>query len=458
MIYRRAFISITVRIIMIVLTLWAMVYAWMGNRDPLILLNLLLLLALQVYLFIRSQNQVNRKLTAFFEAFRFDDLGFTPGNGFSDRSFRDLYRAMGEILDKGKQMNLENQRQKKYFQAVTEHAGVGILACNENLEVRLINKTLKDLLRISELPELAELDRLQEGFSGELSGMKPGDQKLIRLSLQDPAEITGETQMQISVKCTGIKLDEEQIRLLTFHNIREELEEKEMESWQKVIRVLTHEITNSAGPIASAAQTLLELMEQEVSGQNGQPGIINGLREDLLEGLRIIRERSTGIEEFVQEFRKVTLIPEPGIEEIPVRELFQSASVLFEKRMKEEGSAFNCSLEDPDLLLFADRNLVEQVLINLISNAIDALCSSPVKSIRLEAGSIPHRQCVISITDTGQGIGKEELDKIFVPFYTTREDGSGIGLSLARNIMRMHRGSIQVHSDPGRQTTFRMIF
>jgi signal transduction histidine kinase len=355
-------------------------------------------------------------------------------------------------------MNLDNQRQKKYFQTVTEHAGVGILACNGDGEVRLVNKTLKELLRISELSELGELDCLQEGFSGELSGMMPGGRKLIRLSLQDPAEITGETQMHVSVKCTGIKLDEEQIRLLTFHNIREELEEKEMESWQKVIRVLTHEITNSAGPIASAAQTLLELLEQEGSAQNGHTGIINGLREDLLEGLRIIRERSTGIEEFVQEFRKVTLIPEPRIEEIPVRDLFQSVLVLFEKRMKEEGIAFDCSLEDPELLLFADRNLVDQALINLVSNAMDALRSSSVKSIRLEAGSIPHRQCVISISDSGQGISKEDMDKIFVPFYTTREGGSGIGLSLARNIMRMHRGSIQVHSDQGKQTTFRMIF
>ena len=154
MAYKRLLISVSARIILLVLTLLAMAYFWMWKRDPLILLNLSVLLILQVYLFIRSQNQVNRKLRAFFEAFKFDDLGFSAGDGFNDKSFRDLYSSMNEILVKVQQMSLENQRQKQYFQSVTEHAGVGILVCNENHEVQLINKTLRDMLGIRELSEL----------------------------------------------------------------------------------------------------------------------------------------------------------------------------------------------------------------------------------------------------------------------------------------------------------------
>ena len=456
--YKKILISITIRIILLVLTLLAMVYFWMGIRDPLILLNLLFLLVLQVYLFVRSQNQVNRKLRAFFEAFKFDDLGFSAGDGFSDKSFRDLYSAMHEILERAQKMSLENQRQKQYFQSVTEHAGVGILVCNENQEVRLINKTFRDLMNIPELKVLAELDRIQAGFSIQLNEIGTGEQKLIRLSVQNPADITGETQMQISVRCAEIKLEKEKIRLLTFQNIRQELEEQEVESWQRVIRVLTHEITNSAGPIASAAQTLLELLEQEQFPGEEQPGIISGLKEDLLEGLMIIRERSIGMEKFVQEFRKITLIPEPEIEEIQVNELFQSISVLFGKRIKKESITFSWNLENRDMLLYADRNLVEQALINLMNNAIEALSSSRIKTIHLDARPIPGRQCQISIIDSGQGIPEEDLEKVFIPFYTSKQDGSGIGLSLVRNIMRMHKGIIQVFSDPGRKTIFRMLF
>ncbi len=276
MVYKRLLISISIRIILLTFTLLAIVYFWMGNRDPLILLNLLALLVLQVYLFIRTQNQANRKLRAFFEAFKFDDLGFTAADGFRDKSFRDLYTAMSDILEKAQQMNLENLRQKQYFQAVTEHAGVGILACNEKQEIRLINRTFKDLLGIKGLSALGELNRIREGLSTQLEQIEPGDQKLIRLSVRNPADITGETQMQLSVRCAEIKLEEEKIRLLTFQNIHDELEEKEVESWQRVIRVLTHEITNSTGPIASAAQTLLELLEQDESTDLEHAGRISG--------------------------------------------------------------------------------------------------------------------------------------------------------------------------------------
>ena len=457
MVYKRLLINISIRIILLSLTLFAIVYFWMGNRDPLILLNLLVIFIFQVYLFIRSQNQVNGKLRAFFEAFRFDDLAFTAVDGFRDRSFRDLYASMTGILEKAREMSLENLRQKQYFQSVTEHAGVGILACNENQKVRMANRTFRDLFGIGELSQLGELDGIREGLSGQLLEISPGSRKLIRLSVPNPADILGETQMQLSVRCTEIKLEEEKIRLLTFQNIHQELEEKEVESWQRVIRVLTHEITNSAGPLASAAQTLQELLEQDRSMEEPEGGI-SGIKEDLLEGLKIIRERSTGMEEFVQEFRKLTLIPEPRIEQIAVKELFQSISVLFEKRFKEEEIKFDINLDKPDMVLYADRNLSEQALINLISNAVEALKQSAVKTIRLDARGIPGRQCSISVTDNGVGIREEDLDKVFVPFYTSRKDGSGIGLSMIRNIMKLHRGSIQVFSDPGNKTTFRMLF
>ncbi len=214
MIFRRLIISISIRIVLLAINITAIVYFWMGNRDLLILLNLLVLMFLQVYLFIRSQNQVNRKIRAFLDAFKFDDLGFTTGDGFKDKSFRDLYSAMHGILDHVQQVDLENERQKQYFQSVTEHAGVGILAFNAKQEVRLANGTLKDLLGIVNLSDLSDLDSVREGLSQQLEQINPGEQKLIRLDVQNPADILGETRMQLSVRSVEIKLEEEKIFIL----------------------------------------------------------------------------------------------------------------------------------------------------------------------------------------------------------------------------------------------------
>ncbi len=458
MVYKRLLTDISIRILILTFTLLALVYFWMGNRDPLILLNLLALLVLQVYLFIRSQNRVNRKLSSFFESFRFDDIGFAAGNGFSDRSFRELNRVMSDAMDRIRQLNLANLRQKQYFQSVTEHAGVGILAFNERQEVQLINRTLKDLMGISELAILDELDRIKDGFSGQLRQFQAGDRKLIRISVRKPSDIIGEAQLHLSIRCTEIRLEEEKITVLTFQNIHRELEERELDSWQRVIHVIAHEITNSTGPIASSAQTLLELLEKDEPVIQDRSSHPSRLKEDLLEGLGIIRERSMGLEEFVQQFRQLTQIPEPKVKKIVIRDLFQGISVLFEKRFKDAKVTFDWSIDPPDLVLYADRNLVEQALINLMNNAVEAMDSASSRAIRLNAGEIPGRQCVISVTDSGQGIAREDLDQIFIPFYTSKRGGSGIGLSLVRGIMRMHRGSIQVSSDPGVKTTFRMIF
>lgn len=458
MMFRKILVNISIRLVFLFINLAGLVYFWMGNRDLLILLNLMALLIIQVYLFIRSQNQVNRKLRNFMEAYRFEDMGFSAGTGFSDASFQELYSTMDGLLKHVREINLENQRQSQYFQSVTEHAGVGILVLNENKELRLANRTLKDLLGILNISQLSDLDVIQEGLSQQLEQIMPGEQKLLRLLIPSQDDVFGEIRKQFSIRATEIRLEEEKLRILTFQNIQAELDDMELESWQKVIRVLTHEITNSTGPIASAAQTMLELIERNEDAGKNSPNEVSGMREDLLEGLKIIRERSMGMEEFVRHFRTITLTIEPNIEKILMKDLLNGILILFERQLKEKEIHIEYSMESTDMILLADRNLVEQLMINLVNNAIQALSTAAVKKINIRVQSFPGRQCSLSIGDTGTGIKPEDLDKIFIPFYTTKDNGSGIGLALVRNIMRMHRGTVQVTSEPGIQTTFRMIF
>lgn len=459
MVYKKLVVNISIRIILLTLTCIALSYVWVNFRDPLILLNLVALLILQVYIFIRSMNQVNIKLKVFFDAFEFNDPGFSAGDGFHDRSFQALYSSMSSVLGSAREMNLENERQKQYFQTMAEHVGVGLLAYNAEKDIKLINKTLKEMLGIGNIKKLSEFDAIKEGLADRINKLRASDQKLIKIISGNKADLTGEISLKLSVRCAEIRIEDEQIKLVTFQNIRHELEENEIESWQRVIRVLTHEVMNSTGAIASSAQTLLELLTLPDKKGSIRPGIHDlELRGDLLEGIKIIRERSIGLEEFVQQFRKVMVVPEPRIEKINVSGLFQSILLLFEKKLRDEDICIEIHVEPEELVLFADKKLIEQVMINLLNNSIDGLDSMAEKNIKIAAWKDPERQCMVSLTDNGTGIRKEDLDNIFIPFFTKKDGGSGIGLSLVRKIMKMHNGSIQVRSDPGVSTTFSLSF
>jgi len=459
MVYKKLVVNISIRVILLTLTCIALSYVWVNFRDPLILLNLVALLILQVYIFIRSMNQVNIRLKAFFDAFEFNDPGFTAGDGFHDRSFQALYSSMRSVLGSAREMNLENERQKQYFQTMAEHVGVGLLAYSTEKDIKLINKTLKEMLGIGNIKMLSEFDDIKKGLADRINKLRASDQKLIEIISGSKDDLTGEISLKLSVRCAEIRIEDEQIKLVTFQNIRHELEENEIESWQRVIRVLTHEVMNSTGPIASSAQTLLELLTLPDKKGSTRPGIQDQeLRGDLLEGLKIIRERSIGLEKFVEQFRKVLVVPEPVIEKINVSGLFQSILMLFEKKLADEDICIEIHVEPEDLVLYADKKLIEQVMINLLNNSIDGLDSTAEKKIKMAAWKDKERQCMISLTDNGMGIRKEDLDNIFIPFFTKKEGGSGIGLSLVRKIMKKHNGSVQVQSEPGVSTAFSLSF
>jgi len=459
MVYKKLVVNISIRVILLTLTCFALSYVWVNFNDPLILLNLVALLILQVYIFIRSMNQVNIKLKVFFDAFEFNDPGFSAGDGFNDRSFQALYSSMSSVLGSAREMNLENERQKQYFQTMAEHVGVGILAYNTEKDIKLINKTLKEMLGVGNIKKLSEFDDIKEGLADRINKLRASDQKLIKIISGNKADLTGEISLKLSVRCAEIRIEDEQIKLVTFQNIRHELEENEIESWQRIIRVLTHEVMNSTGPIASSAQTLLELLTLPDKKGSTRPGIFDQeLRGDLLEGLKIIQERSIGLEKFVEQFRKVLVVPEPVIEKINVSGLFQSILMLFEKKLADEDIGIEIHVEPEDLVLYADKKLIDQVLINLLNNSIDGLDSTAEKKIKMAAWKDKERQCMISLTDNGMGIRKEDLDNIFIPFFTKKEGGSGIGLSLVRKIMKKHNGSVQVQSEPGVSTAFSLSF
>ena len=348
------------------------------------------------------------------------------------------------------QAKIENEKQYQYFKAVIDHVATGILVFTEKGNIKFVNSAALDLLGLRRIKKIRDLEKIKSGFSEFLKQCKPNQQELIELS-------TGTELLQIVIKASVYIISDEKLKLISLQNIMPELEKRETQTWQDMIRILTHEIMNSVSPIISLAVSLSKVIHQKDNTKEKED-ISEKTRMKLKKGLLTIQNRGEGLMDFVQKYRKLNLLPAPKVSDCLVEKLFSEVIILFQDQFKDEGIHHNVEIEPPDLMLLSDREQIEQVLINLIKNAIQALENSEIKKINLRAYRNAENNVIIKVIDSGIGIKKEFLGKIFIPFYSTKDDGDGIGLSLSRQIMLSHGGSISVNSVPGKGSTFILSF
>jgi len=287
----------------------------------------------------------------------------------------------------------------------------------------------------------------------KLLTIKHGENALVKIRDKDDL-------LQLSIYGTEFKIRNRNIMLISIKNIQHELDEKEMEAWQKLIRVLTHEIMNSITPISSLSSTVNLLMDDMISSLNKNDACSEKM-EDLQEinlALKTIHKRTEGLIHFVNTYRNLTRIPTPNFNIFPVERLFQNIYELHRSELEAKNIECEISIEPSSLELSADEQLIEQVLINLISNSIQALEGRQNAKISLNAFLNKRGKINILVTDNGPGILPEVLDKIFIPFFSTKPQGSGIGLSLSRQILRLHEGSINAFSEANKETKFILTF
>ena len=354
-----------------------------------------------------------------------------------------------------KYTNLKNDKdaQSQYLKTIVQYLGIGLLTFNKNGEVQIINATAKKLLRVNQLKNIEGLKTLSEPLVESFKTLKTGGQDLITIQQDEGYTV------QLSVYAIELTLKDEDFKLITLQNIQSELEEKEMEAWQNLIRVLTHEIMNSVTPISSLAATvdhdLMETMETE-------EGFCRIEKEDLKDihmAIQTIQRRSAGLTRFVSDFRNLTRIPIPQLKVVQAKELFDRVLTLLKNDMEENRIKVQTHIDQADLSFQADPELIEQVMINIIKNAIQALDEeSDEKLIEISALKDDKNNTTIKIKDNGPGIDEEALSKIFIPFFTTKKNGSGIGLSLSKQIMRQHKGAIKVVSNLDKGTEFSLRF
>jgi two-component system, NtrC family, nitrogen regulation sensor histidine kinase NtrY len=446
MIFKRFLIRVIILVVLIslsgLLVVWSFSIEGLAvARFTFIMIWLLLITTLVYYV-----TQTNRTLKTFMESLKYlDTIRMQQGKG---RSFVELDKLYNEILGIIQKVEVEREIDRKYFRNIIDHAGVGILTFTEAGEVEISNAAFLKLLGIKALTRIDELSAVSAELSEVLAGLNPGSRKLLRINVND--ETVG-----LSLRIAAFRLQGRSVRLAFFQNIQHELEDEELDAWQKLIRVLTHEIMNSVTPVNSLTNTIIRLFEQE--GKPKDPGDIDdNTLKNALEGLHSIEKRNKGLIGFVQSYRSLTRIQKPAFSDLSVNELIERVVTLIQNDMESQGINFAVSIPGDDLHLNADEKLVEQVLINLINNAVFALQGIPEPQIHLLT-SYQEEQLVIEVRDNGSGIPEEILGSIFIPFFTTKTEGSGIGLSLSRQIMRVHGGSILVRSKPG-DTVFTLRF
>lgn len=395
-------------------------------------------LAIVVVNLIYYVNQTNRDLANFFASITYNDFTTTASAGHKGRSFGELHRQFNFINKKFQDVRAEKEANHQFLHTIIEHINIGLLGLDDKNEVILMNKALQGLLHKSYLIELDGLRQVDEQLWKVVCDLKPNERELIKINIDNRL-------LQLAVQCIELTLNKKNFRLFSFQNIQTELEQQEMTAWQKLIRILTHEIMNSVAPIASLSSTLHDFMANNSSLEEEDV-------DQIKNSLSVIQRRSEGLLNFTETYRSLTRIPPPKFQLLDGRELIEEIHTLFSPKIEETGIHFELAFPPTDVTFQGDPALLEQVLINLVKNAIDAVSSRPEPHIKIILQKMANGRVFIQVGDNGCGIEKENLEQIFVPFYTTKDHGSGIGLSLSRQIMRLHKGNIEVQSVVGEGT------
>ena len=451
MVFNRFRIAITWRVILLALTVLLLFVLLETERYRFSAIIIGLLVILEIVMLIRYVEQTNRKLTQFFQSIRHADFSSSFSDPGLGKSFEDLSREFNQVIEAFRKYRTEKEESFNYLQTVIQHVSIGILVFRRDGQVDVFNQAIKKMLKIKKLRNIHDLSEAKEDLPQTLMNLKAGDSTLIKVFSESEL-------LQLSIIATEFRMRGEDYILVSIQDISTELDEKEIESWQKMIRVLTHEIMNSITPITSLASTVHEMTVRREDGKISMNTLDEEDAESVDSALITIKNRSQGLLNFVEVYRNLTRIPKPNFRYFRVSELFDRCHLLLHPKMEAIGIKCSRTVFPPDLMLTADPDLIDQVVINLMLNAIDAVQDVENPQISIFATLNSNNRVTIDFKDNGVGIKPDVMDKIFMPFFTSKKQGSGVGLSLSRQIMHLHKGSISVRSRPEEGTVFTLVF
>ncbi|HQD09323.1 MAG TPA: HAMP domain-containing sensor histidine kinase [Flavihumibacter sp.] len=405
-------------------------------------------LAYQLVDLYKSQRKAQDELDQFVESVHYRDFSRYFDVKHAPAELQPLRHGFNEINSTFKVISKEKETQYQYLQKILELVDTGILSFQvDDGQIIWMNESLKRILQLPYLKTLQSLRRRDPALYELLTNIRPGEAKL-STALIDKA------QVKLIISCTAFQTDGLQFKLIAFQNVNEAMDETESKAWQKLLNVMTHEIMNSVAPISSLASTLKSRLDASAGDIEDKTGAL----DDLGLGIETIQRRSEGLLRFAETYRNLNKISELHLEKLYVLDVFRNLQQLMLPTLEHKNIDLEIILKEPELQLQADLNLLEQVMINLLVNAMDAVKEKTDPKIVLSAASLPKGKTSIKIADNGAGMSQEVIEKIFIPFFSTKKTGSGIGLSLCKQIMMLHKGNIQVQSVEGEGTAFQLIF
>ncbi len=451
--YKRFELNVTLRVALLALSsmLLGIMLVATSYRATSFLVGLAILM--QVGGLLRTVTKTNREVARFLGAIAHSDFSQTFRQGTQGAAFDELGQSITQVMDKFRDSRANSEKQADYLNAMLNHVPVGLAAVFEDGRVTLLNNFAHRLLGPEELSRRTADGQL---LADVLRTLSPGTRSLIRV-----AGGSAVGPQQLTVTATKLILGGESRLLLSLQNIAGDLEATEVRAWQDLVRVLTHEMMNSLTPIASLTRTAQGVLADLKEKINAQPDLVEEM-QDAEMAIDTVARRSNSLLRFVERYRQFTSVPKPQLSRIKVKEITERLQRLMAPAAESHGVSLEVLVLPPQLELVADGDMVEQVLINLLKNAVEAMRDAEPRAqgrrIRLTAHLDEGGHVVVSVADNGPGIPADVAEKIFIPFYTTKRDGSGVGLSLARQIMLAHGGSINLSPDPDGGSVFTLRF
>jgi nitrogen fixation/metabolism regulation signal transduction histidine kinase len=366
-----------------------------------------------------------------------------------DHYSKEIYSKLDSLNRKIRNTEVRLAKQLSYTKAVTDNIPGGLLTLKDN-KIELFSKSVTDLLRKNSLKSINDFSDYPE-LKSVIENIKPGEKQVVRIIIKKNIEV-------LSFSCSEIRTKEGKTKIISFENIKPELDEQEITSYQKLIRVLTHEMMNTISPLISANETLRTLLSNlEFAKGNEITEKDLKIIEKFEKGIQLINDRTKGISFFIEKYRKLTKLPKPNTKEIKVSLLFDELIEFYRSEIEKHGISVITEINPENIQIQIDSNLIMQVLINLFKNSIEAFESTNKPQIVLKSFLNNNSRKIISISDNGCGISNEDSSEIFIPFYSTKKEGSGIGLSLSKQIMNLHKGDIVLNRKET-ETEFMLIF
>ena len=452
MVFRRFGIQLGLRLSLLFSLLGCAAYLAVSGGYP---AATLLLVAIGVVLAVelsRFVSRTNQELARFLDAIRYADFGQRFSFSGSGAGFSELGETFTHILERFRDDRGEQEKELKHLKALIEHVPVPLISVYADGRISIWNNAARRLFGQHSVREIADLAQFGAEFTAAVTELRPGSRTLAKMQVDDISQ-------SLTISASELVTSGRTERLISLQNIQTELDGMQLEAWQALVRVLTHEIMNSITPLASLASTSSELV------RSASAGIDDAHREvltDAQDAVDTLARRADGLTAFVSSYRQLLGLPEPDRSRFPIRAMFSDVMRMSAPECAAQGVQIIEQIQPASLELDADRGLIEQVLINLIRNATQALANSEPEEtggeIRLSARLNSRGQTCLEVTDNGPGIAEEVAVRMFVPFYTTRKDGSGVGLALSRQIMNAHGGSIGYSQAAGGGARFTLVF